>query len=183
MTTIAQTKTPFEQFVTGLVVQVKRGATFTAEELHRHLVAFASKEGVRFTPDEAHSVMACFSSHEGAPATATFSTSAEVEEQPRDTHMRGRYRGEALTPEYRQHLLGDSPLGRQILKDEDAAQPRDAQGRYQSHATGAPSASTGGQGAATVTNEYRRQEQVYSEICHRVFNQEGAALGQADSRR
>lgn len=32
-------------------------------------------------------------------------------------------------------------------------------------------------GAAAVTNEYRRQEQVYSEICRRVLNQEGAAQG------
>ncbi len=56
-------------------------------------------------------------------------------------------------------------------------QARDAQGRYQSHATGASSSPTGGQGAAAAANEYRRQEQVYSEICRRVFNQEGAAQG------
>ncbi len=122
--------TPFERFITRLVVQVKQGATFTAEELHRHMSAFASKAGVRFTPDEMHGVMACFSSHEVAPATVTFSTSAEeqprddrgrYQEQPRDSHMQERYRGEALTPEYRRHILGYSALGRQILKDEDAA--------------------------------------------------------------
>ncbi len=39
-------------------------------------------------------------------------------EQPRD--MRGRYRGNAMTPAYRRRLLGCTPLGRQILKDEDA---------------------------------------------------------------
>jgi len=42
-------------------------------------------------------------------------------------------------------------------------------------ALGAESSLASGQGAAAVTNEYRRQEQVYSEICRRVLNQEGAA--------
>ena len=51
----------------------------------------------------------------------------------------------------------------------------DAQGRYQSHATGASSSLASGQGAAAAANEYRWHEQVYSEICRRVLNQEGAA--------
>ncbi len=54
-------------------------------------------------------------------------------------------------------------------------QARDAQGRYQSHATGASSSLASGQGAAAAANEYRWHEQVYSEICRRVLNQEGAA--------
>jgi len=49
------------------------------------------------------------------------------EEQPRDTQGRYRdtqrpYRGEDMTPEYRQQLLSYSPLGRQILKAD--GQPR-----------------------------------------------------------
>lgn len=56
-------------------------------------------------------------------------------------------------------------------------QARDAQGRYQSHATGASSSLASGQGAAAAANEYRWHEQVYSEICRRVLNQEGAAQG------
>ena len=121
MTTIAQTKTPFERFITRLVVQVKEGATFAPQELHRLMVAFASTEGVRFTRDEVDGVLTTFSSHdhEGAPATVTFATATGA--QPRDDQGRYRetqrpYRGEDMTPEYRQQLLNYSPLGRQILK-------------------------------------------------------------------
>ncbi len=118
--------TPFERFITRLVVQVKQGATFVPEELHRLMVVFASTEGVRFTRDEVDGVMATFSSHEGAPATVTFSTSTGP--QPRDDQGRYRetqrpYRGEDMTPEYRQQLLNYSPLGRQILKADGQPPP------------------------------------------------------------
>ncbi len=56
-------------------------------------------------------------------------------------------------------------------------QARDAQGRYQSHATGASSSLASGQGAAAAANEYRWHEQVYSEICRRVLTADGAAQG------
>lgn len=54
------------------------------------------------------------------------------EEQPRDPQGRYRdtqppYRGEAMTPAYRRHILSLSPIGRAILKNEDeaAAQARE----------------------------------------------------------
>ncbi len=131
MTTIAQTQTPFERFITRLVVQVKQGATFTPQELHRLMVAFASTEGVRFTRDEVDGVLTTFSSHAVAPATVTFSTSTGA--QPRDDQGRYRderkpYRGKDLTDEYRRQILSSSPIGRQILKkeaeDEAASQGR-----------------------------------------------------------
>lgn len=56
-------------------------------------------------------------------------------------------------------------------------QARDAQGRYQSHATGASSSLASGQGAAAAANEYRWHEQVYSEICRRVLTADDAAQG------
>ncbi len=119
MTTIAQTKTPFERFITRLVVQVKQGTTFAPEELHRLMVAFASTEGVRFTRDEVDGVLATFSSHDhaGAPATVTFATATGA--QPRDDQ--GPHRGKELSPEgrrqleNRRQLLDLTPLGRQIM--------------------------------------------------------------------
>jgi len=50
------------------------------------------------------------------------------EEQPRDAQGRYRetqrpYRGEDMTPEYRQQLLNYSPLGRQILKADGQPRP------------------------------------------------------------
>ncbi len=119
MTTIAQTQTPFERFITRLVVQVKQGTTFGREELHRLMVAFASTENVRFTRDEVDGVLTTFSSHDhaGAPATVTFATATGA--QPRDDQ--GPYRGKEMSPEARRQLedrrqlLDATPLGRQIM--------------------------------------------------------------------
>jgi len=126
MTTIAQTQTPFERFITRLVVQVKQGETFAPQELHRLMVAFASTEGVRFTRDEVDGVLTTFSSHDhaGAPATVTFATATGA--QPRDDQGRYReerkpYRGKDLTDEYRRQILSSSPIGRKILALEDLA--------------------------------------------------------------
>ncbi len=98
-----------------------------------------------------------------------------AEEQPRGAHTQRRYQGEALTPAYRRHVLNNSPLGRQILKDEDEAQSRDDQGRYQSHATGAPSPTADGKGVQAVTNEYQRQGLVYKELYRQILKDEAAA--------
>ncbi len=168
MTTIVQTKTPFERFITRLVVQVKQGVTFAPQELHRLIAAFASTEGVRFTRDEVDGVMATFSSHEIAPATVTFSTSTGA--QPRDAQGRwsggqDRYRGKALTPEYRQQLLGYSPIGRQILTDEAAGAPAMASG--------------GGTGRKAVTNDDKQQSLVYARLWRQIFKDEAAAGVQA----
>jgi len=89
-----------------------------------------------------------------------------VEEQPRDTQGRYRdtqrpYRGKALTPEYRQQLLALSPIGRQILKDEDAA--------------GAPAAaSAGGTGSKAATNDDHQQSRVYARLWRQIVADEAA---------
>jgi len=158
--------TPFERFITRLVVQVKQGATFAPEELHRLMVAFASTEGVRFTPDEVDGVMVTFSSrgHEVAPATVTFSTSTGA--LPRDAQGRWnggqeRYRGKAMTPEYRQQLLASSPIGRQILKDEAVA--------------GAPAATlASGTGSKAVTNDNHQQSLTYARLWRQIVKDEAA---------
>jgi len=117
MTTIAQTQTPFERFITRLVVQVKQGKTFTPPELHRLMVAFASTEGVRFTRDEVDGVLTTFSSHDhaGAPVAVAKVTGAPAWDD------QGPYRGKEMSPEdrrqleNRRQLLDLTPLGRQIM--------------------------------------------------------------------
>ncbi len=167
MTTIAQTKTPFERFITRLVVQVKQGKTFAPEELHRLMVAFASTEGVRFTRDEVDGVLTTFSSHAGAPATVTFATATGAQSRDAQGRWSGgqeRYRGKDLTPEYRQQLLASSPIGRQLLKAEAAA--------------GAPAmASTGGTGSKAVTNDYQQQSLTYTQLWRQALKDEAATQG------
>ncbi len=86
------------------------------------------------------------------------------EQQPRDTQGRYRdtqrpYRGEDMTPQYRQQLLNHSPLGRQILKDEASA--------------GAPTAvSVGGTGRKAVTNDYQQQSLVYAQLWRQIVKDE-----------
>ncbi len=175
MTTIAQTQTPFERFITRLAVQVKQGATFVPEELHRLMVAFASTEGVRFTRDEVDGVMATFSSHdhEGAPATVTFATATGA--QPRDDQ--GPYRGKKMSPENRRQLedrrqlLDATPLGRQIMVLENLVEHlaveehlRDTRGPYR----GEP-----------LTPAYRRQLFAASPIGRKILALEDLALAAA----
>ncbi len=88
------------------------------------------------------------------------------EQQPRDTQGRYRdtqrpYRGEDMTPQYRQQLLNHSPLGRQILKDEASA--------------GAPTAvSVGGTGRKAATNDYQQQAFTYERIWRQIVKDEAA---------
>jgi hypothetical protein len=95
-----------------------------------------------------------------------------AEEQPRDTQGRyraaqGSYRGEDMTPKYRQQLLNHSPIGRQILKAEAVA-------------AGAPAtASAGGTGSKAVTNDYKQQSLVYAQLGRQIFKDEAAAGVQA----
>jgi len=173
MTTIAQTKTPFERFITRLVVQVKQGATFTPQELHRLMVAFASTEGVRFTRDEVDGVMATFSSHDhaGAPATVTFATATGA--QPRDDQ--GPYRGKEMSPEDRRQLLDATPLGRQIMVLENLVEHlaveehlRDTRGPYR----GEP-----------LTPAYRRQLFGSSPIGRQILKKEAEDEAATQARR
>jgi len=89
------------------------------------------------------------------------------EEQPRDTQGRYRdtqrpYRGEAMTPEYRQQLFASSPIGRQILKAETSA--------------AAPAAVTAGDtGSKAATNDYKQQSLVYERIWRGILKGEDAA--------
>ncbi len=87
------------------------------------------------------------------------------EEQPRDAQGRyreaqGPYRGEALTPAYRRHLLELSPLGRKILVAEAAA--------------GAPAVLTGGTGSKAVTNANHRQPLTYTQLWRQIVEDEAA---------
>ncbi len=178
MTTIAQTKTPFEQFITRLVVQVKQGATFTRPELHRLMVAFASTEDVRFTRDEVDGVMATFSSHgpEGAPATVTFATATGA--QPRDDQ--GPYRGKEMSPEdrrsleNRRQLLDLTPLGRQIMVLENMVEHLAVDEHLRS--TGFPYR------GEPLTPAYRRQLLGSSPIGRKILALEDLALAASQTK-
>ncbi len=89
------------------------------------------------------------------------------EEQPRDTQGRYRdtqrpYRGEALTPEYRQQLFASLPLGRQILKDEAAA-----------GTLATTSAGGSGTGRNAVTNNDPQQPVTYEQLWRQVLTAHG----------
>jgi len=89
------------------------------------------------------------------------------EEQPRDAQGRyraaqGSYRGEAMTPAYRRHLLELSPIGRKILTAEAAA--------------GAPAvtASASTKGGQARANDGQPQRPTYAQLWRQAVKDEAA---------